>query len=405
MYYYIVLVILILSNLFSLFLDILSMKSLNRPVPENVADVYDTDRYNKWKAYEKENIRLTIIKNIVSFIIIFLLLSLKIFKYLVFFENEYLNIIIMLLIYNGYNALIDAFIFDYIKEFKIEKKYGFSNMKLKTYISDEVKNFLLAFILTMGLSCLYKTLFDLLDVYVIIIFSLALTIFVFVINLLSSVFIRIFNKLTPLEDGELRRELEALLTSNGYKVKDIYVMDSSKRSTKSNAMFAGLGHMKTIILYDNIIKELSPRELVAVFSHELGHGKHHDTMFGFLRSIVMIAMVSICIYFISSSKEFFTDFGFESISYAFGLIVLTEVFLDFISPLLSLIQNIFSRHQEYRADSFASSIGYGEDIISALKKLTRSNFGDLNPHPLLVKLYYSHPTLSQRINNIRGIKE
>ena len=178
-------------------------------------------------------------------------------------------------------------------------------------------------------------------------------------------------------------------------------MDGSKRSSKANAMFTGMGKQKTIILYDTIIEKMTPRELVAVFSHELGHGKHHDVISGFVRMIVLLVAFTAFIYLISVTSEIYTDFGFVKPNFGFGMIILTEVVLEFLSPLISLFSNVFSRKQEYAADRFACECGYGEELITALVKLTRSNYGDLNPHPLLVKLYYSHPTLSQRIDNIK----
>lgn len=402
MYYYLIIIIFVIQSIYGFIVDLLQYKSLNRKIPENVSEVYDENSYTNWKAYKKEHIKLDFIKSLFYFVIVLSMFVFKLFRYLEFTDNDYTNIVSLLLIYITFQTLIDALIFNNISEFKIEKKYGFSNITKKTYIIDQIKNYIITIIITLGLTLLYKVLFDSFNNYVVLIFGPILIVIILVINFISPLLIRIFNKLTPLESGELREELERLLKTHGYQVKDILVMDGSKRSSKANAMFTGMGKQKTIILYDTIIEKMTPRELAGVFSHELGHGKHHDIVFGFFRMILLMVAFIGFIYFISVTNEIYLEFGFDKPNFGFGMIILTEVVIEFLSPLISLFGNYFSRKQEYNADKFACSCGYGEELVSALIKLTRNNYGDLNPHPLLVKLYYSHPTLSQRIDNIKA---
>ena len=212
---------------------------------------------------------------------------------------------------------------------------------------------------------------------------------------------KIFNKFTPLEDGELRERLTALLEKNGYHVRAINVMDASRRTTKSNAYFSGFGKMKTIVLYDNLLEQLSTDEICAVFAHELGHGLHKDTLRNQILSFLQMAVISVLAWLTLRTTQIFTDFGFENINYGMAIILIMSVEFAFIAPLFSLLVNYLARKAEYAADGHAAKEGYTEALISGLKILARENYADLSPSPLIVKLEYSHPTLSQRINALR----
>jgi STE24 endopeptidase len=177
-------------------------------------------------------------------------------------------------------------------------------------------------------------------------------------------------------------------------------MDASRRTTKSNAYFSGFGKMKTIVLYDTLVETMTPDEICAVFAHELGHGLHKDTLKNQILSFLQILVLAVLAWLTLRTDEVFSEFGFQGVNYGFALLLISNVEFALISPLFGLIVNYFSRKAEYRADEQAVKEGYGEDLVSALKKLARQNFSDLAPSPLLVKLEYSHPTLSQRINAI-----
>ena len=230
----------------------------------------------------------------------------------------------------------------------------------------------------------------------IVVFAAVMTIIGLAISFLAPVLTKIFNKFTPLEDGELRDKLTALLEKHGYKVRAIQVMDASRRSTKSNAYFTGFGKMKTIVLYDTLVAQMTTDEICAVFAHEMGHGLHKDTLKNQIFSAVQMFLMAVLAWLTLHSPETFRSFGFDGINYGFA-IALIGFELSLFSPLFSLVINTYSRKAKYRADQQAVTEGYGQALISGLKKLTRENFGDLSPDPLLVKLTYSHPTLSQRI--------
>lgn len=230
----------------------------------------------------------------------------------------------------------------------------------------------------------------------IVVFAAVMTVLALAISFLSPVLTKIFNKFTPLEDGDLKDKLTSLLEKHGYKVRAIQVMDASRRSTKSNAYFTGFGKMKTIVLYDTLVAQMTTDEICAVFAHEMGHGLHKDTLKNQIFSAVQMLLMAVLAWLTLRSPEIFRSFGFDGVNYGFA-IVLIGFELALFSPVFSFLINAHSRKAEYRADRQAVQEGYGSALISGLKKLTRENFGDLSPDPLLVKLTYSHPTLSQRI--------
>ena len=211
---------------------------------------------------------------------------------------------------------------------------------------------------------------------------------------------RIFNKFTPLEDGALRTQLCGLLEKHGFTVRDIKVMDASRRTTKSNAYFTGFGKMKTIVLYDTLVESMTPEEICAVFAHELGHGLHKDTLKNQILTFGQMIILGILAWLTLRTPEIFTAFGFSGVNYGFAIILIMSIEFALFAPLYGLLVNWLSRRAEYRADAQAVEEGYGRELVGGLKKLARQNYADLAPSPLLVKLEYSHPPLSRRIDAI-----
>ena len=192
-----------------------------------------------------------------------------------------------------------------------------------------------------------------------------------------------------------------LLTKHGYQVKAIEVMDASRRTTKLNAYFTGFGKLKTIVLYDNLVNNMSPDEICAVFSHELGHGLHRDVLKQQIINIGNMLLMSVIVWVAVSTPELHYAFGFESVNYGFAYIVL-GIALGIAQPFVSMMMSAYSRHAEYRADRQAVKEGCGEALISGLKMLAKENFADLSPNRAIVILEYSHPPLSERITAIEN---
>ena len=391
--------------LFNLFISILSYRSRNNGIPDELSDVYDHDTYFKWKKYSAEVVILDMIKNIVSFVISFTLIITNVYSLICgTLENPFVLAVIVLAVNIGISTIVD-FIFSYIETMKIEEKYGFNKSTIKTLISDKIKGLILSSVLIIGLTCLFIVIHMNLGDYILLLFSGILFVGVIFIMFLYPLFSKLFNKFTPLPEGELRTKLMDMLTSHGYQVRDIKVMDASRRTTKSNAYFTGLGKSKTIVLYDNILKAMDDDEIVAVFAHEMGHGLHKDTLKSTIFSVFNIALIVTLAWLLVKFPEIYVDFGFAGLNYGFAVILLIECLMPVVSIILGLFSSIRSRKAEYLADEQAVKEGYGEQLISGLKKITRENFGNLNPDPLVVLLYYSHPTLLQRVRHIKEFEE
>lgn len=391
--------------LWNLFLSILSYRARNNRIPEELSDVYDLESYEKWKKYSAENIILDLVKSIVSFVITFTLIITNVYALIAGgIENIYTSAIVVLAIYFGIDAIV-GFIFEYFSDMKIEQKYGFNKKSMKTLILDTIKSLVLTTGLVMGLTCLFIVLYENLHDYILILFSGILFIVVLIFMFLAPLFSKIFNKFSSLPEGELRSRLTAMLEKYGYQVRDIKVMDASRRTTKSNAYFTGFGKSKTIVLYDNLLKVMSDEEIIAIFAHEMGHGLHKDTLKNSFLSLLNIVLIVVLAWLLAKFPEIYTDFGFAGLNYGFGLILLFECVMPIVTILLGFISSAHSRRAEYRADEQAFQEGYADQLITALKKLTKENFGNLNPHPLVVLLHYSHPTLLQRYRRIQQLKE
>ena len=400
-YKLIVLILLTVEYLYSLLLIVFRIRSMKNPVPANVADVYDPDTYRKWRNYKGEKSRLSVISETASFIIAFLLMALDVYAAFagLFPQTLFLQMLAVLLL--GALAELPLIPLSYYDTMGIEEKYGFNRTTRKTFCLDQVKGFLIGLLISLIIGSLLLWIHQALGDLMIVVFAAAVTALILAIAFLYPFLSRIFNKFTPLEDGELKEKLTGLLEKHGYKVRAIQVMDASRRTTKSNAYFSGFGKMKTIVLFDTMLKQMTTDEICAVFAHEMGHGLHRDTLRNQGLSFLQMLVIGVLAWLTLRTPELWPAFGFDSVNYGFAMILIMGVEFALIAPLFGLLTNYLSRRAEYRADRQAVQEGYGEELISALKKLSRENLSDLAPSSLLVKLEYSHPTLSQRIEAIR----
>ncbi|MBQ7600527.1 MAG: M48 family metallopeptidase [Clostridia bacterium] len=396
---------LILTYVYSLAVRIMNWRSGERPVPECVSDVYDPETYARRKQYNAEKSRHSIFALTASFIIEMALLMSNAYAGFasLFPGNDHLKIFAVVLL--SALASLPIIPFEYYDTMIIEAKYGFNKTSKKTFFSDQIKNFIISVILTWGIATILMLIHRALGDWLILVFAGAMVLIGLAISFLYPVFSKIFNKFKPLEEGELRSKLAEMLESHGYHVRDIKVMDASRRTTKSNAYFTGFEKMKTIVLYDTLVEAMEPDEICAVFAHEMGHGLHRDTLKNQLLSVLQMLIIGVLAWLTLRTPELFAAFGFDRINYGFAVLLIMTVEFALISPLFGLLANAVSRRAEYRADAQAVKEGYADELVSALKKLARQNFSDLSPHPALVKLEYSHPTLAQRIEAIDRLKK
>ena len=398
-------IILLLVYFWGLLLKIMQWRSAKNPIPLNVADVYDRETYKKWRAYNAEKSRLSILEGTVDSLAGLALILLNAYAAFagLFSQTPFMQMFAVLLLSSL--TFVFSLPFSYYDTMVIEEKYGFNRSSKKTFWMDQLKNFLISFILIMGIGALLMWIHKGLGDWLILVFAGAMTLLMLGISFLYPVFSRIFNKFTPLEEGELKDKLTGLLEKHGYRVRAIQIMDASRRSTKSNAYFTGFGKMKTIVLYDTLVNAMTPDEICAVFAHEMGHGLHKDTLKNQLLTFLQMLVLGVLAWLTLRSEAIFSDFGFEGVNYGFAIILIMSVEFALVAPLFGLLANAVSRRAEYRADAQAVEEGYTGALISGLKKLAKENFADLAPDPLLVKLEYSHPTLSQRIDAIEKNKK
>ncbi|MBO4627286.1 MAG: M48 family metallopeptidase [Lachnospiraceae bacterium] len=391
--------------LYRLLVTLLKLRSTRNPIPANVADIYDAATYEKWCSYRVEKCRLSILDSLVSLAVDIALIATDAYAaFAGLFRNTVFWQLFAVLLLSTLTAIV-TMPFAYYDTMKIEARYGFNRTKNGTFLADQFKEFIISLglltLITWILSLLYRALGD----WMIVAFAGVLVVLILAITFLYPLLSRAFNKFTPLEEGELRDKLTALLTKHGYHVRAIEVMDGSRRSTKANAYFAGFGKTKSIVLYDTLIEKLTPDEICAVFAHELGHGVHHDTLTGQIISIFQMLLISVLAWLTLRTGSLFPQFGFDTVNYGFAVLLILSVEFALIAPLYGIFANALSRRHEYRADRFAAGEGYAQELISGLKKLTQTDFGDVSPSPALILLEYSHPSLSQRITALEGLKK
>ena len=403
-YKIIAIILFIIVFLYRQALTLLRLQSTRNPIPANVADIYDAETYAKWQAYRREKCSLSVYESIVALVVDIVLVGADLYAAWagLFLDTVFWQLFAVILL--STLTVVFTLPFTYYDTMKIEEKYGFNRTKKGTFAADQVKEVLISLgiltFLTWLLSVLHRGLGD----WMILVFAIALSAFIFGFAFLYPILSRVFNKFTPLPEGELRDKLTALLTKHGYTVRAIEVMDGSKRSTKANAYFTGFGKLKTIVLFDTLIEKLTPDEICAVFAHELGHGVHKDTLKGQIMTVVQMLLLSVLAWLTVRTKDIFFDFGFTEVNYGLAVILILSVEFALISPLLGILVNALSRRHEYLADRFAVEEGYGDALVSGLKKIVQADFGDVAPSPALIILEYSHPSLSQRFEAIEKAK-
>ncbi len=376
-----------------------------KPIPDVLSGVFDADKYAKQQSYSLTNYRFGVLTASFSVVVSLVALFFGLYGWL----DTYLRVWIaqevwLCLAFFGVIMLVNTILdipFDYYRTFVIEEKFGFNKATKGVFWGDQAKNLLLSAVMggvLLGLiTAVYvacPTYFWLLAWLLISAFSLFMTMFY------SEWIVPMFNKQTPLEAGELRDAIEQFAQKAGFELTNIYVIDGSKRSTKANAYFSGLGAKKRIVLYDTLIKELTTQEIVAVLAHEIGHYKHKHTRSMIVLSLLSNLLMFALLGFFVASPQLSAAMGGEQPSFHLGVMAFGILYSP-VSTMLGLMINALSRKNEYQADAYAASYGLGEDLIGALKKLSATSLSNLQPHPAFVFVHYSHPTLLQRILAIK----
>jgi STE24 endopeptidase len=387
-------------------LALLNFSYRNKPLPSNVKDIYSKSKYLKSKAYFSENTLFSLVKNTFNFILFLALLVAGFFPWVAqlaqgLTDNTLLQTFFFFLILIVLNTLL-SIPFNYYKTFSIETRYGFNKTTKKLFFTDLVRNVFISSLLIALITVLLQALYQSLGDAFILGAWLALSIILILLFMLNTkVFIKIFNKLTPLPDSSLKTAIVELANKTGFKAKAIYSMDASKRSSKLNAFFSGFGPIREIALFDTLIAKLSQEEILAVLAHEIGHAKHFDEIRMLIQQVLVFGVYAFIINLVVGDAALALAFGFNAPFFAFGLI-LFSVLIEPLTFLLGIPLNYLSRKAEYAADNFAVKQGYQTAMASALKTLTTENFGNLTPHPLQVWFTYSHPPMTDRLAAIEN---
>ncbi|MBO4767836.1 MAG: M48 family metallopeptidase [Lachnospiraceae bacterium] len=395
-----IIVLFIVVFLYRFVLNLLKLRSTHNEIPENVADIYDAPTYKKWCAYRTEKCRIAIASSLAALVVDIALIATDAYAAFagLFPDTVFCQLFAVLLL--STLTEIVTLPFTYADTMKIEERYGFNRTKHGTFFADQLKEYLITLGILTSVTWILALLYRWLGDWMIAAFAGVLTVLILGITFLYPLLSRAFNKFTPLPEGELRDKLTALLTKHGYHVRAIEVMDASRRSTKANAYFAGFGKSKSIVLYDTLLEKLTPNEICAVFAHELGHGVHRDTLKTQVTSVLQMVILSVLAWLTIRTGSLFPAFGFTGVNYGFAVLLILSVEFALVAPLYGIAANALSRRHEYRADRFATREGYGAELISGLKKLVKTDFGDVAPSSALILLDYNHPSLSQRITAI-----
>lgn len=390
------------------FLEYLNSTSWSDVLPVELKDIYSEEKYRKSQNYHKDNQRFSLISSSISFIVLLAVLYFEGFAVLDNWVRTFTsNPIILALCFFGILGLAMDILstpFSLYSIFIIEEKYGFNKSTLRTFILDKLKSWLLAIILGGGLLSLIVWVYTISGAWFWIVVWAVLSIFsLFMTMFYSSLIVPLFNKQTPLEDGELRSAIEDFAKETGFNLQNIFVIDGSKRSSKANAYFSGLGPKKRIVLYDTLINDHSVDELVAVLAHEIGHYKKKHTLAGLFVSLIQTGLMLFILSYFIGNPILSQALGSSIASFHLGVLTFGILYTP-ISLLLGIITNVISRLNEYSADRFAGENFRPDALMLALKKLSVNNLSNLKPHPAYVFFYYSHPPLLKRLAALKKIK-
>jgi STE24 endopeptidase len=401
---YVILIILVLEYVVGEVVDYLNLKHELKPISPELAEKFTFSLRKKMHLYHVANYRTGFFHSLFSLVVILTLLFSfgfgEIDSYIRKFVEHEVMVSVVFFAVIGIAASILSLPWQVFNVFYIENRFGFNRQSVKLFFVDKLKGLLLTaliggFLLTLITYIYYQfpDNFWWLAWVIFAAFSLFMTMFY------SSIIVPLFNKQKPLEDGSLRTKIEEVAKRANFKLENVFVIDGSKRSSKSNAYFTGLGAKKRIVLYDTLINDLEEDEIMAVLSHEIGHYRKKHIIINLITGVLQTGFILFLFDFIASYEALYVAIGAEKPSFHLGLLVFGFLFTP-LSIIISLAMNYWSRKAEYQADGFAATLGYKNQLKSSLIKLTDKNLSNINPHPIYVFMHYSHPPLNNRLQNL-----
>ena len=403
-----ILTVILLGYLLNQIISILELRSLDPELPNEFADVYDEEKYKKSQQYTQTTNRFSQVQDTFMTTITLIFILMGGFNYIDLLARGYgLNAIYTGLIFTAilmFGSSIIGLPFSIYSTFVIEERFGFNKTTPKTFVLDLLKATGLSVIIGAPLLAAILWFFQAAGSLAWLYCWLAVTGFTLILQFLAPVLIMpLFNKFTPLEDGELNDAITGYAKEQHFAIKGIYTMDGSKRSTRLNAFFTGFGRFRRIVFFDTLVEKLNSSEIVAVLAHEMGHFKHKHIFKMMGASILQMGIMFYILSLFLESEQLAAAFGMEYVSVYAGLVFFGFLYTP-ISLLISIAFNVYSRKNEYEADNWAVTPTQGRTpLISGLKKLSVHNLSNLTPHPFNVFINYSHPPILQRIKAIREL--
>ncbi len=404
--FYVIIAILIVQYLVETILDYLNAKKYGDPVPKELDNLFDTEEYQKSQDYKKTNYSFGLLTSTFS-----LLLTLG---FLIFDGFEWIdsiarsmtdNSMFQALVFFGAILIGSDLIttpFSYYQTFVIEEKFGFNKTTKKTFVLDKLKGWLIMAILGGGILAVVIWFFQWAGTDFWIYAWVVIAIFTVFMNLFySRLIVPLFNKQTLLAQGSLKEKIESYAQKVGFELKNIFVIDGSKRSTKANAYFSGFGREKRVTLYDTLINDLEEDEIVAVLAHEVGHYKRRHIIFNLIASVLLAGLTLFILSLFINNPNMSLAIGVSKPSFHAALIGFGILYSP-ISEITGLVMNYLSRKFEFQADDYAKNTFAAMPLISSLKKLSKKSLSNLTPHSAYVFVHYSHPPLIARIRNLKA---
>ena len=402
-----ILLILISSYFLELIIELLNIRNISEEIPDEFKDIYKQEKYQQSQRYLKENTYFGLFKETFTLVLLLIVIYFGVLNYLDIFARsfnfgEILSGLIFIFGILFINQII-SMPFSIYHTFYLEQKYGFNKTTVKTFILDLVKTDIITLIIGSILISAIILFFQKFGTFAWLWAWLFVSVFQIILTIIAPVFIMpLFNKFIPLEEGELKQSIEKYAKEQKFALKGVYKMDGSKRSTKSNAFFTGLGRYRRIVLFDTLLKKHTTEELVSILAHETGHFKKKHNLKLAIISIITNGLMFFTLSLFINNPGLFIAFKMEEVSIYASLLFFSFLYLP-INMIFSVFSNIISRRYEYEADSYAiKTYKDPQAFLSALKKLSVDNLSNLTPHPLKVLLYYSHPPVLKRLEAIRN---
>ena len=398
--------IVLFEFLVELFLDYLNRSAWPLKVPEELMNVYDDAKFQKQKQYRRVNFQFGVFSNVFNVLVIIVVLWWGGFAWVDHWSQEVSSHpIIRALVFFGVIGGISMVLhlpFYLYSTFVIEEKFGFNKTTLATFWSDQSKSVVLGVVIGAPLLALIIWFYQLSGTHFWVYAWLLVGGFTVLMAMFyTSVILPLFNKQIPLAQGELRDAIEQFCQKTGFKLDNIFVMDGSKRSTKANAFFSGLGRKKRIVLYDTLINDLKTPEIVAVLAHEIGHYKLKHTLWGIVTGLIQTGALLFVFSRVVASPQLSNALGVAEPSFHIGLVAFGLLFTP-VSMIIGIVTNYVSRKNEFAADRYAAIHANGNDLGNALKVISSNALSNPTPHPLYVFFNYSHPPLLSRLKTLQN---